>query len=114
VVLLVYCSETEEAEYAGATRHMTRYYGDARRHYRLEEIAGGRGYEHYQNQKVDAGFLDYDIWGTPEMGAARVHDLASHDRRQPLAPQRALRPNAGRRSRSEHSPVRRGEPSGVS
>jgi alkanesulfonate monooxygenase SsuD/methylene tetrahydromethanopterin reductase-like flavin-dependent oxidoreductase (luciferase family) len=75
VVLLLYCAATEEAAYAGATRHMTRYYDDAGRHYRLEEIAGLRGYEHYQNQKMDAGFLDYDIWGTPEMCAARVHDL---------------------------------------
>ncbi len=75
VVLLLYCAATEEAAHAGAVAHMTRYYGDAARHYRLEEIGGVRGYEHYKASKMDAGFLDYDVWGTPAMCVAKVHEL---------------------------------------
>lgn len=75
VVLLLYCAATEKAAYAGAVGHMTRYYGDAARHYRLEEIGGVRGYEHYKASKMDVGFLDYDVWGTPAMCVAKVREL---------------------------------------
>jgi alkanesulfonate monooxygenase SsuD/methylene tetrahydromethanopterin reductase-like flavin-dependent oxidoreductase (luciferase family) len=75
VVLLLYCAETEEAAHAGAVRHMGRYYGDATRHYRLDEIAGLRGYEHYKASAVAQDFLGFDIWGTPEMCVEKIRQL---------------------------------------
>jgi alkanesulfonate monooxygenase SsuD/methylene tetrahydromethanopterin reductase-like flavin-dependent oxidoreductase (luciferase family) len=80
VVLLLYCAATEKAAHSGAVEHMTRYYGDAGRHYRLEEIGGVRGYEHYNTSKMDVSFLEYDLWGTPAMCAAKVQELRAKTR----------------------------------
>jgi alkanesulfonate monooxygenase SsuD/methylene tetrahydromethanopterin reductase-like flavin-dependent oxidoreductase (luciferase family) len=75
VVLLLYCADTEETAYAGAFQHMARYYDDATRHYRLDEIGGLRGYEHYQAATVAQDFLGFDIWGTPDMCVAKIREL---------------------------------------
>jgi hypothetical protein len=54
---------------------MGRYYDDATRHYRLDEIGGLRGYEHYQAATVAQDFLGFDIWGTPDMCVAKIREL---------------------------------------
>ena len=76
IVQLLYCAETDEEAEANARRHMTAYYTDANRHYRMEQVGQVRGYEHYQLAEVsDPDVLKYAIWGTPERCLEQIREL---------------------------------------
>jgi alkanesulfonate monooxygenase SsuD/methylene tetrahydromethanopterin reductase-like flavin-dependent oxidoreductase (luciferase family) len=80
IVQLMYCAETDEEARVRASEHMAAYYGDANRHYRIHEIGGVRGYEHYQAGGVAAeasapDVLANSIWGTPERCLAQIREL---------------------------------------
>jgi alkanesulfonate monooxygenase SsuD/methylene tetrahydromethanopterin reductase-like flavin-dependent oxidoreductase (luciferase family) len=80
IVQLMYCAETEKEARAGASEHMASYYGDANRHYHVEQVGNVRGYEHYKAGGVAAeasqpDVLANSIWGTPERCLAQIREL---------------------------------------
>jgi alkanesulfonate monooxygenase SsuD/methylene tetrahydromethanopterin reductase-like flavin-dependent oxidoreductase (luciferase family) len=80
IVQLMFCAETEEEARAGASEHMASYYGDANRHYHVEQVGNVRGYEHYKAGGVAADASQPDvlansIWCTPERCLAQIREL---------------------------------------
>jgi alkanesulfonate monooxygenase SsuD/methylene tetrahydromethanopterin reductase-like flavin-dependent oxidoreductase (luciferase family) len=77
IVQLLYCAPTEAEARAGASEHMASYYGDANRHYHVEQVGNVRGYEHYRSggAAADASRPDVlvnSIWGTPEQCLEKI------------------------------------------
>ncbi len=80
VVQHMYCAETEEEARAGALEHMSAYFNDATRHYRVEKLKQVQGYEHYRKEgasaaALNANVLSHSIWGTPEMCLAKLREF---------------------------------------
>lgn len=81
IVKVMYCAETDEEAREMAIRQITNYYTDANRHYRVEKVAGVRGYEHYRAGPTAAtGAMQPDvlatsIWGSPERCLAQICEL---------------------------------------
>jgi alkanesulfonate monooxygenase SsuD/methylene tetrahydromethanopterin reductase-like flavin-dependent oxidoreductase (luciferase family) len=76
IVQMMYCGETEEAAHAAAVRYVSAYNVDAGRHYRVQEVASIRGYEHYGASHVqNLDLLEHAVWGTPERCLAKIREL---------------------------------------
>jgi alkanesulfonate monooxygenase SsuD/methylene tetrahydromethanopterin reductase-like flavin-dependent oxidoreductase (luciferase family) len=80
IVQLMYCAESDEEARAAASEHMASYYGDANRHYHVEDVGNVRGYEHYKAGGVasDASHPDVlanSIWGTPRRCLSQIREL---------------------------------------
>jgi len=81
IVKVMYCAETDEEAREIASRHITGYYTDANRHYRVDKVANVRGYEHYQagptaaTGALNPDVLESSIWGSPERCLEQIREL---------------------------------------
>jgi alkanesulfonate monooxygenase SsuD/methylene tetrahydromethanopterin reductase-like flavin-dependent oxidoreductase (luciferase family) len=91
----LYCAETEQKAWEGASRYIPAYGDSAMRHYELASghFASTRGYEHYaassrairdRGGKNDVGamYLENQVWGTPEQcleKLSRINQLMGPD-----------------------------------
>jgi alkanesulfonate monooxygenase SsuD/methylene tetrahydromethanopterin reductase-like flavin-dependent oxidoreductase (luciferase family) len=76
IVQQMYCAESEDAAREAALRYIAAYNFDAGCHYRVAEVAGVRGYEHYKSARIsDPDILKHVIWGTPDQCLAKIRTL---------------------------------------
>jgi alkanesulfonate monooxygenase SsuD/methylene tetrahydromethanopterin reductase-like flavin-dependent oxidoreductase (luciferase family) len=80
----LYCAETEQKAFEGASRYIPAYGDSAMRHYELASthFATTRGYEHYaaRSQTMRDGdvglmYLDNQVWGTPEQCIEKLSQI---------------------------------------